>query len=50
VAFTSLEGVVFLDAIGCELRLADVYARIQFPEPAGETRDEPGDAEADSTP
>jgi Uma2 family endonuclease len=49
-AVTSLEGVIFLDAIGCELRLADVYARIRFSEPANETIDEPGDAEAASTP
>jgi Uma2 family endonuclease len=50
VAFTSLEGAVFLDAIGCELRLADVYARIQFPKPPDKTKDEPGDAEAAATP
>jgi Uma2 family endonuclease len=30
-AFTQLESVVPLDAIGCELKLAEVYARVPFP-------------------
>lgn len=31
-----LESVVSLDAIGCKLRLVDVYGRIQFPAPQSE--------------
>lgn len=32
-ALLGLENVVSLDAIGCTLRLADIYDRIAFPEP-----------------
>jgi Uma2 family endonuclease len=33
-AATGVESRVPLDAIGCELKLTDVYARIQFPQPS----------------
>ena len=39
-----LEAVLSLPAIGCELRLADVYARIVFPPPQESEPDVPGGA------
>ncbi len=37
-AAKDLESMVSLEAIGCELRLADVYARIPFEEPSAATK------------
>ena len=35
-AVVGMESAVTLESIGCELRLADIYARVPFPPPAAE--------------
>lgn len=50
VAFEGLDAVVPLPTIGCELRLADVYARITFPPETEEDADAALDADADAAP